>query len=73
LSPESEEGAWDFLSKNGFNVLSPEEVAGMVFSAIMEEKFYILTHPEFNEMVRRRMENIIQGQNPPLNPLSFRN
>lgn len=72
ISPEAEEAAWNFLTKNGFKVLSPDEVADTVFAAIQDEKFYILTHPEFNEMVRRRMENIIQGQNPPLAPLSFK-
>jgi NAD(P)-dependent dehydrogenase (short-subunit alcohol dehydrogenase family) len=73
LSPEAEEAAWNFLIKNEFKVLSPDEVAGMVFTAIKEERFYILTHPEFNELVRRRMENIIQGQNPSLSPADFRN
>jgi NAD(P)-dependent dehydrogenase (short-subunit alcohol dehydrogenase family) len=71
ISPEAEEAAWNFLIKNGFKVLSPDEVADIVFTTIKEEKFYILTHPEFNEMVKRRMENIIQGQNPPLGPVSF--
>lgn len=71
MSQEAEEAAWNFLIKNGFKVLSPEEVADTVFAAIREERFYIFTHPEFNEMVRRRMENIIQGQNPPLGPVSF--
>lgn len=73
MSPEAEETAWDFLIKNDFKVLSPDEVADAVFTAIKEERFYILTHPEFNEMVRRRMENIIRGQNPPLSPASFKN
>lgn len=71
MSLEAEEAAWDFLIKSGFMVLSPDEVADTVFTAIREEKFYILTHPEFNEMVKRRMENIILGQNPPLGPVSF--
>lgn len=68
---EAEEGAWDYLEKNNFKVLSPDQVADLVFTAIKEEKFYILTHPEFNETVKERMENILQGQNPSLVPLSF--
>ncbi len=72
MSPEAEEATWAFLEKNQFRVLSPEQVAETVFNAIKEEKFYILTHPEFNEMVRRRMEDIIQGQNPSIKPLSFK-
>ncbi len=72
MSSGSEETAWNYLVRNGFKVLSPDEAADAVFAAIKEERFYILTHPEFNEMVKRRMENIIQGQNPPLGPVSFR-
>jgi NAD(P)-dependent dehydrogenase (short-subunit alcohol dehydrogenase family) len=44
--------------------LSPEQVAEHVFSAIKEDKFYILTHPEFNPAIQTRMENVLQGRNP---------
>lgn len=69
---EAEEAAWDYLEKNNFKVLSPDQVADLVFTAIREEKFYILTHPEFNETIKERMENILRGQNPSLVPLSFK-
>jgi NADP-dependent 3-hydroxy acid dehydrogenase YdfG len=72
LSTEAEEAAWAYLEKNQFKVLSTSQVADMVFTAIREGKFYILTHPEFNEVVRKRMEAIIQGQNPEIKPLSFK-
>ena len=44
--------------------MSPTQVAERVFSAIREDEFYILTHPEFNPVIRTRMENILQGHNP---------
>ena len=69
---EAEEAAWDYLEKNNFKVLSPDQVSDLVFDAINEEKFYILTHPEFNETVKERMENILRGRNPSLVPLSFK-
>jgi NADP-dependent 3-hydroxy acid dehydrogenase YdfG len=69
---EAEEAAWDYLEKNNFKVLSPDQMAEVVFTAIQEEKFYILTHPEFNATVKERMENILQGRNPSLVPLSFK-
>ena len=47
-----------------FTVMSPDQVADAVFTAIEEERFYIITHPEFNEMVRKRMEDILGGRNP---------
>ena len=35
--------------------LQPAEVAAMVLDAVKHDRFYILTHPEWNEMVRLRM------------------
>ena len=72
MAQEAEEAAWNYLVNNKFNVLSPDQVADAVFTAIKEEKFYILTHPEFNDVIKSRMENILQGQNPSLVPLSFK-
>ncbi len=44
--------------------MSPQEVADDVFKAIRAEQFYILTHPEFNPAVQKRMEDILQQRNP---------
>ena len=44
--------------------MSPQQVADYVFKAIRAEQFYILTHPEFNSMVQKRMEDILQQRNP---------
>ena len=41
-----------------------EEVADLVFAAIRERRFYILTHPHFQPLIQRRMENLLQGRNP---------
>lgn len=71
LSPREEEEAWANLEKN-FKILTPDQAADAVFAAIREERFYILTHPEFNEMVKMRMEAIIQGKNPTIIPMSPR-
>lgn len=45
--------------------MSPKLVAEHVFTAIREERFYILTHPEFNTAVHARMQSVLLGQNPP--------
>jgi NADP-dependent 3-hydroxy acid dehydrogenase YdfG len=71
LSPEEEEAAWANIIKHKFNVLSADQVADAVFTAIREERFYILTHPEFNKMASKRMEDIIQGKNPSVTPMTF--
>ena len=44
--------------------LAPSEVAGKVFEAIRNEKFYILTHPDWKPLVQKRMEDILQERNP---------
>ncbi len=71
LNLEAEKAAWAFLEKE-FKVLTPDQVADAVFSAVREEKFYILTHPEFNDAVKKWMEGIIQEKNPETARLSFR-
>ena len=49
--------------------MPPHQVADIVFQAIRDEKFYILTHPELKEAVRIRMEDILQERNPTYVPL----
>jgi hypothetical protein len=46
--------------------IPPSEVGEMVFDAIREERFYILTTDEFDERLRERMENVIERRNPQL-------
>lgn len=43
----------------------PGDLAEQVFQAIHENRFYILTHPEFMPMVKARLEAITTGMNPP--------
>ena len=44
--------------------IQPDEVAESVFSAIREERFYILTHPQYAFGIQRRIDDILQGHNP---------
>ncbi len=46
------------------NAMSASEVADRVFDAIVEERLYILTHPETEPLVRSRMTHILEGSNP---------
>jgi NAD(P)-dependent dehydrogenase (short-subunit alcohol dehydrogenase family) len=48
--------------------LSPQKVAEIVFDAIRNEKFYILTHPDWKPMIQLRMENILQERSPDWQP-----
>jgi len=49
--------------------MPPHQVADIVFQAIRDEKFYILTHPELKEAIRVRMEDILQERHPTLIPI----
>jgi short-subunit dehydrogenase len=44
--------------------ITPEQCAELVFKAIQQNTFYILTHPELSTAIQRRMEDILQGRNP---------
>lgn len=46
--------------------MPPAEVAEKVFAAIQDEKFYIFPHPELLNVVRLRMEDILEQRNPTL-------
>jgi NAD(P)-dependent dehydrogenase (short-subunit alcohol dehydrogenase family) len=46
--------------------MDPAEVGRKVFEAVRDERFYILTHPEYTDAVRTRMEDIIEGRAPTL-------
>ena len=50
------------------NTLAPEAVAEMVLTAILENRLYVITHPESLEPIRRRFQRIeraVLDQKPP--------
>jgi NAD(P)-dependent dehydrogenase (short-subunit alcohol dehydrogenase family) len=50
--------------------IPPAQVAELVLTAIREDRFYILPHPELTKMrVRARMEDILEGRTPEPAPL----
>ena len=44
--------------------LTSRSVGDRVLSAILEERFYILTHPDWNYMIEHRVRSMLDGQNP---------
>ena len=68
LSPEqqAEQQAIEEATADFFNTaLSPDNVAELVFFAIENDQFYILTHPEGSRVqVEKRMQTILDGKNP---------
>lgn len=63
---ERREAEWaTFTGERG---MAPEAVAQRVFQAIEEEQFYILTHDDYDGVIRTRMESILTRQNPQPRP-----
>jgi NAD(P)-dependent dehydrogenase (short-subunit alcohol dehydrogenase family) len=66
MTPQMEAGRAAFFAALEA-AMAPEQVAEMVFDGIEKEQFYILTHPEWMEVVRMRTDRLVRLENP-LNP-----
>lgn len=44
--------------------LDPDAVAQQVVDAIRTRRFYVLTHPDWNDMITDRTDRIVQGEDP---------
>ena len=66
LSPEMEAGRAVFRAALA-GAMPPDQVADAVFQGIRNEQFYILSHPEWLEVVQMRAENLLRTENP-VNP-----
>jgi NAD(P)-dependent dehydrogenase (short-subunit alcohol dehydrogenase family) len=44
--------------------LNPAAVANLVVEAIRARRFYVLTHPEWQDMVRDRVDRMLSGEDP---------
>jgi NAD(P)-dependent dehydrogenase (short-subunit alcohol dehydrogenase family) len=65
---ELERREQEWAERTGPRGMRPEEVAERVFRAIQDEQFYILTHDEYDDAIRRRMETILARENPQPRP-----
>lgn len=45
------------------------EIAQKVFEAVRDEKFYIVPHPQYTQMIRTRMEDILEERDPTYTPM----
>jgi NAD(P)-dependent dehydrogenase (short-subunit alcohol dehydrogenase family) len=63
LSPAMRAGL-DFFKAAMEAAMSPRQVADIVFEAIRKEQFYIVTHPEWMEVVRMRTDDLVRLENP---------
>jgi NAD(P)-dependent dehydrogenase (short-subunit alcohol dehydrogenase family) len=63
LTPEMRTGL-NFMKAAIGVAMDPLQVADIVLNAIKNEQFYILTHPEWMEVIQMRTDNLLQLENP---------
>jgi NAD(P)-dependent dehydrogenase (short-subunit alcohol dehydrogenase family) len=63
ISPQ-EKAYKDIMTAGNEAGIPPLKVADQVFEAIKEEKFYILTHPEWIPAVQLRVDSLLRAENP---------
>jgi hypothetical protein len=44
--------------------MPPRQVADVVFDAIQKEQFYILSHPDWTEVIQLRTDKLLRMENP---------
>lgn len=63
LSPQLRAGL-EMMKAAVESAMPPSQVADTVFEAIKKEQFYIVTHPEWLEVVQMRTESLLRLENP---------
>jgi len=63
MTPERQAGL-NFLKAAIEAGMPPLQVADIVFDAIKNERFYILTHPEWMEAIQMRTDSLLRLENP---------
>jgi NAD(P)-dependent dehydrogenase (short-subunit alcohol dehydrogenase family) len=63
MTPEMEAGRAAFKAALEA-AMPPQQVADIVFDAIEKEQFYILTHPEWTEVIQLRTDKLLRMENP---------
>ena len=62
--PESNTGARTNIDSVLQHAKQPAEIAEIVFEAIQSDRFYILPHPAWDEIVRSRVEHVLAREAP---------
>lgn len=62
--PAYEQDMIKMFQKMNRDGMDPEHFAGLVFDGIKENNFYINTHPEFDEAIQMRLDDIALKRNP---------
>jgi NAD(P)-dependent dehydrogenase (short-subunit alcohol dehydrogenase family) len=63
MTPEMQAGLAAFRAAMEAGI-PPLQVADVVFDAIQKDQFYILTHPEWTELIQLRTDKLLRMENP---------
>jgi len=63
MTPEMQAGLAAFKAAMEAS-MAPFQVANVVFDAIRKEQFYILSHPEWTEVIQLRTDKLLRMENP---------
>jgi NAD(P)-dependent dehydrogenase (short-subunit alcohol dehydrogenase family) len=64
IDPGLESGMREMMAKVIASGLEPDAVAGLVAQAILEPRFYVLTHPHWAPLLKDRFDRIVEGTDP---------
>ncbi len=67
--PDASFGFFDAMRNVVEEGTDPKDIVETTVEAIREQRFWILTHPQFNGSVRDRFESMLSGTNPKLRDL----
>ncbi len=67
--PDASFGFFDTLKNVVEEGTPPEVIANAVVEAVQEQRFWILTHPEYDSSIRDRFESILSRTNPQVRDL----
>jgi NAD(P)-dependent dehydrogenase (short-subunit alcohol dehydrogenase family) len=70
--PTQQEAVLESIVRNAIESGIPAvDVADRVLSAIVEERFWILTHPDLTKAVERRLRGVVEGRIPGFDPTTM--
>ena len=62
VASEQGDKFWNFLTKTLAGGMDPAEVGPMVLDAVLNDKFWILTHPEMAAVTMRQHQSMVDTQ-----------
>ena len=53
---------WDILTRTLAEGMNPDEVGPMVLDAVLNDRFWVLTHPEMGGLVRKQVDQMLEDR-----------